>query len=110
MRHEHLWAFVGRYKPVTRDRNSLDFGYIFALRLFPGKEIHGSGKWREHHELREREAGSAGKIESRFKGVFTVCRQTEDERTQDMYAVVRKSLKALDQLFAGTIEIFIDRF
>src|SRR4051812_13229427 len=62
-RHFRMWpekfgAQVRRYEPAPRDWNAANFREVRLQCLFPTVEVHRARKWRQHDELREREAGA----------------------------------------------------
>ena len=81
----------------------------FASDFSPGGEIQRARERRgEHHELRERDAG---RLRERCRGVErrgTITRQPEDERPENVDAILAEGPQPLDELVAVRVERFVD--
>src|SRR5882762_6646512 len=90
---EHLWPNCCGYEPVSRNWNIADVGWVHGLFLLPAPEVDRARKGRHHDELREGDTGLEGHCDCCVEGLRLVCRQTEDERPEDMYAVFFEGLQ-----------------
>src|SRR5437016_1085387 len=100
MRREHLGPYCGRNEPVSRERCAVDARSLAFLNLLPTLEIHSSWKRRQHDELCECDAGPLRELRSRIERLWSIRRQAEDERTENMHAVFPENLKALNHTLA----------
>src|ERR1041385_7375671 len=89
-------------KPVASERNSRDARLIILHGFLPARVIHRPRIRRQHHELCERKFRLFGNLGRGGKRLCTITRQSEDERSQNVYAILTKSPKTLDQVFSGT--------
>ena len=107
MWHEHLRPFVRGNEPVAGQGNAIHLSYIVGLRLLPFLKVDGARKRRQHDELRESETGPLGKIMCGVKRVGAIALQAEDERTEDMHAVIGKRPELFYQIVARQVEILV---
>ena len=76
-------------------------------RFLPRGEVDGAGVGREHDELREGQPGAIRDVGGRGERGGAIARQPEDERAEDMHAVITKRAQALDQRLADVVEAFV---
>ena len=77
-------------------------------RFLPGGEIDGARKRRQHHELREGQAGALGHREGGVEGFGPIGRQAENERPEHVNAVLLKGPEALDEGLSRVVEVLVD--
>src|SRR5262245_4864111 len=105
MRHEKLGSLILRDEPMPCNRCAGDHFRLWSLVLFPTLEIDGTRKRRERDELCEGEARLLCQLFSGFEGVFTIGRQAENKRSQDVNSAITKLTELAHQIFAGRIEV-----
>ena len=105
MRHKHLGSFVRRNQPITCDWNSIDYRRLTAHALFPALKVNRAAKWRQHHKLRKGNAGTLCHFLRGLEGIWTVGRQSKNERPENMYPVFLKLPQPLHQTLAAQVKI-----
>ena len=110
MRGEHLGADFGGDHPVAGDGHVADEGWVLVLLLFPAAEIYRAGEWGHHDELGEGYAGFQGHFHGGVEGGRLVGGQAEDERAEDVDAVLLEGLELFGERFAGVVPVFVNGF
>lgn len=100
MRHNHLRPLVWRNEPVARDWNAIDLRRIIAQALLPALKVDRAAERREHYKLGEGDAGTKREFLSGLERIRTVCRQSENEGSENMDPVFLKLLQPLHKLLA----------
>ena len=108
VRHVDLRPPLLRDQPVAGDRDAADRARRSRDLAFPLLEVDRAGKRREHHELRERDAGAVGEVGGGLEGVGAVAGQAEDERAEHMDAARAKGLEPFDEGVPGEVEPLVD--
>ena len=110
MRREHFGPHFGGNHPVAGDGHVAHHHGIDGLLFFPAAEIDGAGKRRHHDKLREGDAGLDRHFDRGGEGGGPVGGQAEDERAEDVHAVLLEGLELLGEGFAGVVPVFVDGF
>ena len=109
MRRVDLRTLLAGDQPESRQRMSGDAGRIGRHLLFPLCEVHGARERRQHDELRKRDVRLLRELGSGVERFELIGRQSENERTENMDAVLAKFLEPRDELVARVVEILEDR-
>jgi hypothetical protein len=107
MRNVHLRTLVLRDQPVTRDGHSAHVRRLAAETLLPRFKINGARIRRQHDELRERELRPIRDVDGRLERGRTIARESEDEGTKDMNAVLAERAETRDQRLADVVEVLV---
>src|SRR6266496_4370420 len=110
MGSEHLGTNLRWNQPVSCNRHAVHQRGMLRLLLLPARKVHGSRKWRHHHELSEGQVRLQRHLHRSVKRFRRICRKAEDERTKDVDTMLLKGLQPLRQGLAGAVEIFEYRF
>ena len=95
---------------MPRDRHAVDPLGVRVHRLLPRGEVDRARERREHHELRERDAGALGELRREIEGGGPIARQAEDEGAEDVDVVMAERAQAIDQPLAAHVEVLVDVF
>src|SRR5690606_21269000 len=95
-------------QPVTRDRYSADVRGIRSETLLPGFKIHGTRIWGQHDKLREGELGAIRDVDGRLERGRAIARESEDEGTKDVHAMLAERAQARDQRITHVVEALED--
>ncbi len=97
-------------EPVTGDGDVAHHFRSLGLFFFPAGEVDGAGEGRHHDELGEGDAGFESHLNGGVEGGGLVGRQPEDERAEDVDAVLLERLELARQGLAGVVEVLEDCF
>ena len=71
-------------------------------------EVDGAGKRSHHDKLREGDAGLDRHFDRGGEGCGPIGGQAEDERTEDVHAVLLEGLELFGEGLAGVVPVLID--
>ena len=103
MRRIQLGPIVLRDEPVARDRNAVDHAFRGSPVVLPLLEVDRARERRQQDELRERDV-RAFREATVASNVSAVARQPEDERAEDVDAVLAERPQPLDQFLAARLK------
>ena len=102
----HLRTLVLWDQPVTRDGYSANVRGVAPETLLPGLKINVPGVRRQHHELRD-DSRPIRDVNSCLERGRSVARESEDERTKDVHAMIAERAQARDQRLADVVEVLV---
>src|SRR5918995_3332330 len=92
---------------MARDRDAGNAGGVLTETLLPGREVDRAGIGSEHHELRKRQPRAISNVGRGCERGWAIARKPEDERAEDMHAMIAECAQARDQCLANVVEALV---
>ena len=80
---------------------------VLTETLLPGREVDRAGIGSEHHELRKRQPRAISNVGRGRERGRAIAREPEDERAEDMHAMIAECAQARDQCLANVVEALV---